>query len=265
MPVPRSRLPRLLPMLALALVLAAFPLGTLASHDFADVPDSNVFHADISALAASGVTTGCGGGNYCPSAFVTREQMAAFMNRLGALAVGKVPVVNAATAQDADALDGIDSAQFARADLETTGHVNCHAYGMVPRESTYGFAALNSGRYITSGSNAQFTCNLVFPDGATVTAIRGLVFDSSPTFEAGCSMLNVSLTTGAVSVMANTTPTGVIDEPGFATVDDLTIDSALIDNAGFAYLGQCGLTGVSAQLRIHGLSIEYTVTGLPLP
>jgi hypothetical protein len=95
-----------LTVLALALALAAFPLGALASHDFADVPDSNPFHADISALAASGVTTGCGGGNYCPSAFVTREQMAAFMNRLGALAAGKTPVVNA------DKLDGLDSTDF---------------------------------------------------------------------------------------------------------------------------------------------------------
>ena len=94
---------RLPAAVALTLALAAFPLGTLASHDFADVPDSNPFHADISALAASGVTTGCGGGNYCPSAFVTREQMAAFMNRLGALAPGKTPVVNA------DLLDGMDS------------------------------------------------------------------------------------------------------------------------------------------------------------
>ncbi|HLE58875.1 MAG TPA: S-layer homology domain-containing protein, partial [Candidatus Limnocylindria bacterium] len=78
--------------LALGLALAAFPLGALASHQFGDVPDSNIYHADIDALADSGVTTGCGGGNFCPSAFVTREQMAAFMNRLGALAAGKTPV-----------------------------------------------------------------------------------------------------------------------------------------------------------------------------
>jgi len=73
----------------------AFPLGVLASHQFSDVPDSNPYHADIDALVDSGVTTGCGGGKYCPSAFVTREQMAAFMNRLGALQAGKTPVVNA--------------------------------------------------------------------------------------------------------------------------------------------------------------------------
>jgi hypothetical protein len=101
--MPAVHRPRLLATLALVMALAAFPLGALASHDFPDVPDSNIFHDDISALAASGVTTGCGGGNFCPSAFVTREQMAAFMNRLGALADDKTPVVNA------DRLDGLDS------------------------------------------------------------------------------------------------------------------------------------------------------------
>ncbi len=106
--MPVTRRSRRMAALALAatLSLATFPLGALASHDFADVPDSNPFHLDISALAASGVTTGCGGGNYCPSAFVTREQMAAFMNRLGALQEGKSPVVNA------DRLDGLDSSDF---------------------------------------------------------------------------------------------------------------------------------------------------------
>jgi hypothetical protein len=82
--------------------LLAFPLGVIASHQFTDVPNSNPYHADIDAVADAGVTTGCGGGNYCPGAFVTREQMAAFMNRLGALQAGKTPVTNAATSQSTD-------------------------------------------------------------------------------------------------------------------------------------------------------------------
>jgi hypothetical protein len=81
-------------------LLLAFPLGVLAAHQFGDVPNSNIFHGDIDALVDAGVTAGCGGGNYCPNQAVTRGQMAAFMNRLGALAPGKVPVVNA------DRLDG---------------------------------------------------------------------------------------------------------------------------------------------------------------
>ena len=97
----------------------AFPLGVLASHQFSDVPNSNPYHADIDALVDSGVTSGCGGGKYCPSAFVTREQMAAFMNRLGALGAGKTPVVNAAK------LDGLDST-----DLLGDGPIVIHQQGV---------------------------------------------------------------------------------------------------------------------------------------
>src|SRR5581483_282749 len=37
------------------------------------------FYAFIDRMAALGITSGCGGGNYCPSSPVTREQMAAFI------------------------------------------------------------------------------------------------------------------------------------------------------------------------------------------
>jgi hypothetical protein len=52
-----------------------------ATQRFADVPPTNPFYAFIDRLAALGITGGCGGGNYCPSAPVTREQMAAFIIR----------------------------------------------------------------------------------------------------------------------------------------------------------------------------------------
>ena len=95
---------------ALGTLAIAFPLGVLASHQFSDVPSDNPFHSNIDALVASGVTTGCGGGRYCPKDYVTREQMAAFLDRLGALATGRAPVVNA------DRLDGISSEGFLKAD-----------------------------------------------------------------------------------------------------------------------------------------------------
>jgi hypothetical protein len=90
-------------LLATVALALSVPLAVFASHQFTDVPNSNPFHGDIDALVDSGVTFGCGGGRYCPKANVTREQMAAFMNRLGALAPGTTPVVNATR------LDGIDS------------------------------------------------------------------------------------------------------------------------------------------------------------
>jgi hypothetical protein len=46
---------------------------------FNDVPTSDFGFQYIEALAASGITGGCGGGNYCPDSPVTRRQMAIFI------------------------------------------------------------------------------------------------------------------------------------------------------------------------------------------
>jgi len=46
---------------------------------FGDVPTSHPFFQYIEALAASGITVGCGNGNYCPDAALTRGQMAVFL------------------------------------------------------------------------------------------------------------------------------------------------------------------------------------------
>jgi hypothetical protein len=49
------------------------------SGDFPDVPCSSNFAPWIEALADAGITGGCGGGNYCPTNPVRRDQMAAFL------------------------------------------------------------------------------------------------------------------------------------------------------------------------------------------
>ena len=50
-----------------------------ATGRFNDVPASDPGFQFIEALAASGITGGCGGGNYCPDSPVTRRQMAIFL------------------------------------------------------------------------------------------------------------------------------------------------------------------------------------------
>jgi hypothetical protein len=46
---------------------------------FADVPCPSTFAPWIEAMAAEGITGGCGGGNFCPTAPVRRDQMAVFL------------------------------------------------------------------------------------------------------------------------------------------------------------------------------------------
>jgi S-layer homology domain len=52
-----------------------------ATPSFGDVPGSHPFFQFIEALASSGITGGCGGGNYCPEAALTRGQMAVFLSK----------------------------------------------------------------------------------------------------------------------------------------------------------------------------------------
>jgi hypothetical protein len=57
--------------------------GTLAKGwfaDFLDVPQGNLFHADVEKIFRQGITAGCGDGtNYCVNSAVTRAQMAVFL------------------------------------------------------------------------------------------------------------------------------------------------------------------------------------------
>ena len=99
----RLRVRRGIVIAGLFVALMAFPIGVIASHQFTDVPDANQFHNDIDAVKDAGVTSGCGDGTtFCPEDHVTRGQMAAFLNRLGALGPGKDPVANAKTSLSTD-------------------------------------------------------------------------------------------------------------------------------------------------------------------
>jgi hypothetical protein len=51
-----------------------------ATATFADVPVGHPLHRFVEALYASGITVGCGNGNYCPDAPVTRGQLAVFLS-----------------------------------------------------------------------------------------------------------------------------------------------------------------------------------------
>jgi hypothetical protein len=61
-------------------LVRALDLPPSTLNPYTDV--GNTTHAaDIGAIAAAGITTGCGGSNYCPFNPVTRAQMASFLTR----------------------------------------------------------------------------------------------------------------------------------------------------------------------------------------
>jgi hypothetical protein len=65
-------------------VVLASPAATLPAAylaDFLDVPRAHTFHRFVERMVRRALTGGCGGGNYCPDATVSREQMAVFLLR----------------------------------------------------------------------------------------------------------------------------------------------------------------------------------------
>jgi hypothetical protein len=58
---------------------ALSPPACATPNTFPDVPETSGFCRWIEELARRGITTGCGGGNYCPTASVARDQMAVFL------------------------------------------------------------------------------------------------------------------------------------------------------------------------------------------
>jgi hypothetical protein len=66
----------------LSAVKAYFQLEVSPAPDFADfndVPTTNPYFQFVEALFHSGITVGCGGGNFCPDSPVTRGQLAVFL------------------------------------------------------------------------------------------------------------------------------------------------------------------------------------------
>ena len=64
-----------------AFLQRALDLTATSAISFSDVPPGAPFATAINAVATAGITTGCGGGRFCPTDPVTRGQMAAFLQR----------------------------------------------------------------------------------------------------------------------------------------------------------------------------------------
>ncbi len=64
-------------------VLLGVSASAFASHNFDDVPDRALYHDAAEWLVNRAITLGCTARLFCPNDFVTRAQMALFMQRLG--------------------------------------------------------------------------------------------------------------------------------------------------------------------------------------
>lgn len=95
---------RVMTIMAVIAAVGILPMVVSASDTFTDVPTANTFHANINNLYNARIANGCATSpslQYCPTAAVTRAQMAGFLNR----GLGRAASDDAGTSVVADASD----------------------------------------------------------------------------------------------------------------------------------------------------------------
>jgi hypothetical protein len=188
--LPRRRRSRLVGgvVLALALVL---PASALASHVFTDVPTSMSGHAAIEAVADARITVGCTPTTYCPTAPVTREQMAIFLQRAlpriaGAQDLSASQVTGTEATQNSVVLRIGGSAggtQFVKADVSFTAEVvdatGCPCTLYVYITTNTGLSSEGTIVSLTSEGFESGNATLTFPaaTGTNVTINATAVLD----------------------------------------------------------------------------------------
>src|SRR5437763_1584018 len=78
-----------------AVLCAALAIAVpVAWATFNDVGPENPFYTDINAIQGAGITSGCGGGNFCPNDTLKRQAEAAFLHRAaGRIGFAYLPTV----------------------------------------------------------------------------------------------------------------------------------------------------------------------------
>jgi hypothetical protein len=179
------RVPRRLVKAALVLTIVGAviaPIAVSASHQFTDVPDTEIFHDNIAWLADADITRGCNpptNDQFCPDDNVTRGQMAAFMQRLA-----EAKVVDAATAVTAESATTADSATTA-GDSDTLDGLDGNELSRVAYAVSTGNAFVGDG--LTSGT--ILTTSITAPiDGFLIMSASSDVFSNSADDRMGCRL-----------------------------------------------------------------------------
>jgi hypothetical protein len=209
-------------------LIGAFVGGAYGSHVFTDVPATAGYHNDVTWLANTGVTAGCGGTKFCPEKAVTRGQMAVFLHKM--------------------------------TNRVRTGHFSCDAYGFQPASSSTSYFIGTSG--ITA--DGPITCAAHLPDGATVTKFTVNLLDVDPEDNELCSIRRRPLDDADnIQLMASVTSSGT---SGVQEVYEAFISAAVIDNALYAYYFYCNSApSANASTAVYGATLDYTYPGIPAP
>jgi hypothetical protein len=226
--------------LALAALLILVPGVALASHQFTDVPNSNVFHDDIAAMAEAGITAGLGDGGYHPADPVTRQAMAAFLHRgLGrvGLAINEAPMSNAVVVPIGE--DSSDWVSIRQITMTVPGAANAFSPAqLVYLRGHVEFFTQMGGA--VPGCACEFAARILEPASALATVSQSQTFDALSENTYSWSFDVEGLLAGA---------------PGVHTY---VLQVAMSDRLSTTYQGSYNL---AAKSSLSALSVPFDVDG----
>jgi hypothetical protein len=257
--------------LALAEALAIQPPACVPGQEmFDDVPASSPFCPFIEELARRGITTGCGGGNYCPSASVSRAQMAAFLVKvLESHTIGNNNTTTGHQALFSNTTGEVNTADGFQALLSNTSGSNNTAVGAQALQNN-----ITGGINTAVGTDALASNTI--GDANTATGVAALVSNTIGLFNTavGTQALQNNITggdntaVGAGALGGNTSGTdniGVGQNAGlFLTTGDNNIDIGNLGAAGEANTIRIGAQGVQTATFIAGISGATVAGGIPV-
>jgi poly-gamma-glutamate capsule biosynthesis protein CapA/YwtB (metallophosphatase superfamily) len=231
-----------------ALLVRAFHLPPSDNDLFVD-DDNSIFEADIQALAAAGITFGCGEHRYCPNDPVRRDQMASFLVR--ALMLDPIAVPPRPTrilAFTGDTLIHLPVATAAAANGDASGL----PYDFYPQ--------LEPVASIISGADLAI-CHLEVPLSPTDTRLSGY-----PRFNAPRELADGLVQAGYDG--CSTASNHALDQGETGLLSTLDI----LDQAGLSHAGTASsAAGTQATMydlngmTVAHLSATFSTNGIPEP
>ncbi len=97
---PATRLRRVAVAAVVALI-GLVPVTAWAGHQYDDVATSYKYHKAIDTITDAGISNGCGGGSFCPTDSIQRDQLAVWLTRSSSRIAESTTVLDS-TVRDAD-------------------------------------------------------------------------------------------------------------------------------------------------------------------
>ncbi len=191
----------MIPVAIVALFVALIPGLAIAANPFNDLVPGSVHNSNIDAIYNAGITTGCvPNQQYCPTDFVTRQEMASFLARAAGLGTN-APVANAKT------LSGIAANGLVRANAGAQGSTPVTVWTAFQTVATVTITAPGVGFVYLTGA---VTVNAVSSGNAYVSAN---IIDSTGGFKSYPVSAMIGTTTASTSA-ATISPTVVFPVTG---------------------------------------------------